>query len=72
MLEIGPNILRFYLSYIIFFKAIFNFLSMWSACGLLKNKRYINKLLLLLFSLNGFTILNPIEEKWIMLTASLI
>ena len=40
--------LRFYLSYILFFKDIFNFfLIMWSACGLLRNKRYINTLLLL-------------------------
>ena len=47
MLEIGPKIMRFYLSYILFFMAIFNFSLMSSACGLLRNKRYINKLLLL-------------------------
>ena len=36
MLEIGPKILRFYLGYIfILFKAIFIFLLMWSAYGLL-------------------------------------
>ena len=36
MLEIGPIILRSYSSYILFFKAIFNFLTMWNACGLLR------------------------------------
>ena len=52
MLEIGPKILRFYLSYILFFKAILNFLLIWSARGLLRNKGYINKLLLSLLLLS--------------------
>ena len=32
------------------FEAIFNFLLMWSACGLFRNKRYINKLLLVILA----------------------
>ena len=44
MLEIGPKLLRFYIGHF-FSKAIF-------ACGLLRNKLHINKLLLLLLLTN--------------------
>ena len=71
MFEIGPKISRFYLSsYFFFSRAIFNFLITWSACGLLTNKRYINKLLLLLLLLSLLLLLfNYLHEEisWIWL-----
>ena len=54
MLEIGPKILGFYLSYIYFFRQFSIFLLMWNTCGLLRNKRYMNKLLLLLLELLNY------------------
>ena len=68
MLEIGPRILRSYSSYILFFKAIFNFLTMWNACGLLRNKRYINNSLLTLL-LIMITIMLTIKIKKTFLTS---
>ena len=68
-LEIGPKILRSYLSCILFFKAIFNFLRVWNACGLLRNKRYINKLLLILLLI---TITRTIKIKKTLLTSKSI